>query len=265
MVVSCTNTSYAEELCAAGAYDINNATIMAFPANALHAGDSDHHIAGGTATYEYDFWDTNPLGGKGSTIYAGGGGVCLKSGDGVGCAGATATKIPLSLGHVQAQELLDCMQSTDQSCVLPHAISVAFRCNGPAYVLPASASDSQCFDPKTGKNLSSPTVGITEGIRGAVNWTDAQINAKYKYNSYQAIILRTMGLQHYGFVNRDSAWSQGPGISLQYQSGQEFTVQGKPDPWKTVASLAGIPWNSSGVQFPMGMAPPLIFCSNAGC
>jgi hypothetical protein len=266
MIVSCSNTSWAADTCKGGARNLNGATINVLPAGAPREGTTDKHIAGGTATAIDNFWDASTVPASGGTLKVGGGGECLKSGDGTGCSGATATDIALPLGLVQANELLGCMQSTNTSCVLPHAISVAFRCNASStvFVKPATSSDGQCFNPKTGVNQST-TSGLPEGTRGAINETDAQVNALYPYNSFQAIIYRTMDRQHYGFVNRDAAWSGGSGIQIQYQSGSEFKFEGKHDPWQDIATLSKMQWNGSAVQFNMGWAPPLEFCGSSGC
>jgi hypothetical protein len=267
MKVSCSAVSYAAYTCKQNAPTLNGSTIAVLPAGATRQGGSDHHISGGDAFNEYDFWLVSPVPTTpGGTLTVGGGGVCPKNGDGTACSGARATNVALTLGIVQAGELLACMQSTDPSCVLPHALAAFFRCNGPGFVPPANASDGQCFNPTTGVNQASSTVGIPEGTRGAIDATDAQINAMYPFKSYQAIIYRTMDRYHYGFVDTDSGWSGSSGIGFGVQSGQEFAFQGKRDPWEDVATLSGITWNGSGVQFPMGSwSPPLVFCAAGGC
>jgi hypothetical protein len=264
-VLACNKTSYSSGLCAnpANLRDLNGA-MVAFPLGVITEGSSDHHVINiDTASgIEDDVWEGQPLpAAAGQTWPVGGAGECALSGNGVGCGGATATNIVATLGLVRAEDILWCLQVSPgpANCVLPYAISVALACNGPGVEFPATASDAQC-----GAGKGSPSTRIAEGTRGCLNMTDAQIDVG-SYRNYEKVIYRTMDCAHYGVIDRDTAYSLGPGLSLTYQGGQAYAAFGETDPWVTLANLSGIPKvNTADYVFPMSLSDPSFqWCANA--
>jgi len=262
-MLQCNKYGFSQYSCQSPANTRNiNGAIVKFPLAAITAGDSDHHLVNidVAANIEDNIWEGQPIPAAGGTWSVGGGGECNLSGNGVGCGGAVATNIAVTLGLVRPEDILYCLQKSlsPSTCTLPYAMSIAVACNGANYEFPATASDNQC-----GGGAGTSSTRIAEGTRGCLNMTDAQINAG-SYRQDEKVIYRTMDCSHYGFFDRDSAYGSGPGYALQYQGGEAYTPFGETDPWSTVASLVGISMsNSTDYVFPITLTnPPFVWCAN---
>jgi hypothetical protein len=260
--VSCSKQTYSAYTCA---HQPNSPNLDGVVVTSCYPGvipeiGSDHHVAciNIVRGVEDDFWDASPFPTAAGTYAVGGAGECALGGPGIGCSGSTATDLPLSLGLIDPNALLLCMQSTDASCTLGHAISMALKCNDSAYVSPAAASDGQC-----GAGLGSAGNRVPEGTRFFLNMTDAQINALYPPSSYEAIVYRTIDVQHYGAFDRDSSWSGAAGFNFQVAGWQPYGTAN--DPWRTVASLSGMPFSPTMVFTFTMPHPPIVFCNVAAC
>jgi len=263
-VLNCNKYSYSQYSCqsSSNVRNINGATVK-FPLGVITEGSSDHHVVNidVAAGIEDDIWEGRPLpNAAGGTWSVGGGGECSLSGNGVGCGGSVATNMANSLGLVRAEDILYCLQSSpnSSSCTLPYALSIALACNGNGVEYPATGSDAQCFG-----NQGTSSTRIAEGTRGCLKLTDAQINAA-SYRPDEKVIYRTMDCSHYGVFDRDSAYSAGPGLQLQWQGGQAYAAFGETDPWKTLAGVVGISVsNTADYVFPITMTqPPFAWCAN---
>ena len=270
--LACNKQSYSAYSCGINAYNprglinMNGATVS-FPLGAIPAGDSDHHILDINTTegYEDDIWLGKPMPSQANQTWSvGGAGRCALDGDGTGCSGSTATNMALSMGLIRAEDILYCLNSSSDPthCTLPYALAVAPKCNGKNFTYPATASDGQCFD-SSGTNHST-SAGLPEGERGCLNMTDDQINA-LPYPAYEKVVYRTMDCQHYGVFDRDSNWSGGPGFVFQNQGGEAYAAFGHTDPWRTLASQAGISVSGSTftIKFTDLKNPDFVWCSNS--
>ncbi len=264
VTISCTATSYSQYACndADSVKNMNGATVaIPFPASGglIAEGTTDHHVGNidTVALTELSTWDAYPTpSAPGQTWVVGGAGECNVLGNGFNCSGATASNIPLSLGDIDPFALMVCLSNGDPHCVLPTAVSIAVRCDN-GYEFPAGYGDSQCFSPTTGAN-QSVTGQIHEGKRVFLTGTlatDDLINANTSMNAVSKIIARTMDSQHYGAIIRDSAWSGGSGLQLQWLSAQAWTEFGMPDPWIPVAQAVGV--NTSSGAFVIPISIPL--------
>ncbi|MBD5606972.1 MAG: hypothetical protein IAI48_18075 [Candidatus Eremiobacteraeota bacterium] len=262
--LDCDKYSYSHYSCnsTANVRSLSGATVK-IPLGAITAGDSDHHIVNidVVAGIEDDIWEGRPIpSSSGATWAVGGGGECALSGSGSGCGGAVATNIAATLGLVRAEDILYCLEgsSSPSSCTLPYAVSIALACNGSGVEYPATASDAQC-----GGGQGTSSTRIAEGTRGCLNMTDAEINAT-SYRDDEKVVYRTMDCAHYGVFDRDSAYDEGPGISIQYQGGEAYAAFSQTDPWKTLAARVGIAkQNRADYIFPYTLTKPkFVWCAN---
>ncbi len=263
-VLDCNKFSYSSYSCNSDANvrELDGKTVK-IPLGAITAGNSDHHLINidVVAGIEDDIWEGHPIpSSAGGTWSVGGAGECALSGSGSGCGGAIATNIANSLGLVRAEDILYCLQdsSSPSTCTLPYAVSIALACNGSGVEYPATASDAQC-----GGGQGTASTRIAEGTRGCLNMTDAEINAA-SYRDDEKVVYRTMDCAHYGVYDRDSAYDEGPGISIQAQGAEAYTEFHQTDPWKTLAARVGISKeNAADYVFPYTMSKPnFLWCAN---
>jgi hypothetical protein len=272
LTVTCDATSWASFTCRnpLSVVNMNGFLINGALAGMITEGTSDHHIVLDSPSASYQFWDANPIPTSSGEWHVGGAGACDPLGTGMGCSGATATNFAVNMGIIRPEDAIAAIQSGDQYRKLPYALSVAFMCNGTGFVSPATASDGQCFT-SSGTNLSSATFGVPEGIRGCLAMTDDAINAKYGAFTLQALIYRTTDCDAshepaMGFFNRDSAWSGGGGVQLQWAARSAYIVQGKPDYWATLAKMMGLQQSGTIYTFHFSLTDyPVNFCYDAGC
>jgi hypothetical protein len=267
--ISCTAVSWAVYSCAQpdSMKNMNGATVaIPFPpiGSLIAEGTTDHHVGNIDTAMdgELSTWDAYPTpAAPGDTWVVGGAGICPLFGNGFACSGSTATNIPLSLGDVDPFALEVCLTSGDPHCVLPTALSIAVRCDN-GYEFPASAGDNQCFSPGPGSAVGQIHEGKRVFLNGSLA-TDDLVNAT-SADPVSKIIMRTMDSQHYGAFIRDSAWSGGSGLQLQWLSAQAWTEFGMPDPWIPVAQAVGVNTSSGAFVIPINI--PLTswsVCTNA--
>ena len=188
-------------------------------------GDSEFTVVGPYRGWEYDFWDARTPSGHGGTFTANFGRRGLwRRGTGLGMSrypyrgGITAAGFSNQAGVIRASEM--------KSGAINHALFISVRCHY-GHVWPADTvgTHGQCSD-RTG----APAMGQHLWL----DMTPAQINA-LAVPAWQKIILRAMAT--YGMYVGDDG---GAPWALQFESGDNYTSFGVPDPWVAYAKSQGI-------------------------
>ena len=188
-------------------------------------GDASFSVVGPFRGWEYDFWDAKTPSGHGGTFTANFGRRGLwRRGDGLGMSrypyrgGITAAGFSNQAGVIRVSEM--------ESGAINHALFMTVRCHsGNVWPADSVGTHGQCSDPK-----DAPAMGQHFWL----DMSPAQINA-LAVPDWQKIILRAMAT--YGMYVGDDG---GAPWALQFESGDNYTSFGVPDPWVAYAKSHGI-------------------------
>jgi hypothetical protein len=188
-------------------------------------GDASFSVVGPWRGWEYDFWNARTPSGHGGTFTANFGKRGLwRRGTGLGMSrypyrgGITAAGFSNQAGVIRASEMA--------SGAINHALFISVRCHyGHVWPSDSVGTHGQCSDPG-----GAPAMGQHLWL----DMSPAQINA-LAVPAWQKIILRAMAT--YGMYVGDDG---GAPWALQYESGDNYTSFGVPDPWVAYAKSQGI-------------------------
>jgi hypothetical protein len=174
--------------------------------------------------WEYDFWDAQPPSGDGGTFTANFGRRGLWWGNGLGTSsfpyrgGITAAGFSNQAGVIRVSEM--------ESGAIDHALFMSVRCHaGNVWPADSVGTHGLCSDPR-----DAPAMGQHLWL----DMSPAEINA-LEVPEWQKIILRAMAT--YGMYVGDDG---GAPWALQFESGDNYTSFGEPDPWVAYAKSQGI-------------------------
>jgi hypothetical protein len=198
----------------------------------IHIPDGAEPAGGGDAEisvvepdgWEYDFWDANTPSGNGGTFTANFGRRGHLWGNGLGTSsfpyrgGITAAGFSNQAGVIRVSEM--------ESGVINHALFMTVRCHsGDVWPADSVGTHGVCSDAQ-----DAPAMGQHFWL----DMSPAEINA-LAVPDWQKIILRAMAT--YGMYVGDDG---GAPWALQFESGDNYTSFGEPDPWVAYAKSQGI-------------------------
>jgi hypothetical protein len=202
------------------------------PAGAMPAGggDASFSVVGPYRRWEYDFWDAKAPSGYGGIFKASFGkrgrwwhGSALGMNRYPYRGGTTAAGFSNQAGLIRASEM--------RSGAINHALFISVRCHY-GHIWPADSvgTHGQCADRR-----GAPAMGQHLWL----DMSPAQINA-LAVPAWQKVILRAMAT--YGMYVGDDG---GAPWALQFESADNYTSFGEPDPWVAYARSHGIrgSWN----------------------